>query len=160
MVEIAHISEKRGYTTIRRIDRKRTVTITAEVVDGVSPESISSQLPYDVWESTFPEIEIAKGGRQEQQSEAFDSLPAGFFGACLMIYVILAWLFGSYFQPIIVMLGIPFAMIGVIWGHYVAGVSISFLSMIGFVALSGIVVNDSLIFVEFYNTCRKNGDSP
>ena len=159
LVEIAHISEKRGYTTIRRIDRKRTVTITAEVVDGVSPESISSQLPYDVWESTFPEIEIAKGGRQEQQSEAFDSLPAGFFGACLMIYVILAWLFGSYFQPIIVMLGIPFAMIGVIWGHYVAGVSISFLSMIGFVALSGIVVNDSLIFVEFYNTCRKNGDS-
>ncbi|MBC8421662.1 efflux RND transporter permease subunit, partial [bacterium] len=59
----------------------------------------------------------------------------------------------------IVMFGIPFAMIGVIWGHYIAGVSLSFLSMIGFVALSGIVVNDSLIFVEFYNTRRKSGDN-
>ena len=57
------------------------------------------------------------------------------------------------------MLGIPFAMIGVIWGHYFAGVSLSFLSMIGFVALSGVVVNDSLIFVEFYNTRRADGDS-
>jgi multidrug efflux pump subunit AcrB len=75
-----------------------------------------------------------------------------------MIYVILAWLFGSYFQPFIVMLGIPFAMIGVIWGHYIAGVSLSFLSMIGFVALSGVVVNDSLIFVEFYNSRREAGD--
>jgi multidrug efflux pump subunit AcrB len=76
-----------------------------------------------------------------------------------MIYVILAWLFGSYFQPLIVMLGIPFAIIGVIWGHYIAGVSISFLSMIGFVALSGVVVNDSLIFVEFYNAKIKEGIS-
>jgi len=57
------------------------------------------------------------------------------------------------------MLGIPFAMIGVIWGHYFAGVSLSFLSMIGFVALSGVVVNDSLIFVEFYNARRVEGES-
>ena len=107
----------------------------------------------------FPEIEFAKGGRQEQEQEAFASLPIGFLAACLMIYIILAWLFSSYFQPFIVMFGIPFAMIGVIWGHYIVGVSLSFLSMIGFVALSGIVVNDSLIFVEFYNSRRKSGDN-
>ena len=159
LVEIAHITEQRGYTSIRRINRKRTVTVTAEVVDGVSPESVSSTLPFDVWEKDFPSVEIQKGGRQEQQAEAFASLPVGFAAACLMIYVILAWLFGSYFQPIIVMLGIPFAMIGVIWGHYFAGVSLSFLSMIGFVALSGVVVNDSLIFVEFYNAKRAQGES-
>jgi hydrophobic/amphiphilic exporter-1 (mainly G- bacteria), HAE1 family len=159
LVEIAHITEQRGYTSIRRINRKRTVTVTAEVVDGVSPESVSSTLPFDVWEKDFPSVEIQKGGRQEQQAEAFASLPVGFAAACLMIYVILAWLFGSYFQPIIVMLGIPFAMIGVIWGHYFAGVSLSFLSMIGFVALSGVVVNDSLIFVEFYNAKRAEGES-
>jgi multidrug efflux pump subunit AcrB len=57
------------------------------------------------------------------------------------------------------MLGIPFAMIGVIWGHYMAGVSISFLSMIGFVALSGVVINDSLIFVQFYNEKRIEGEA-
>jgi multidrug efflux pump subunit AcrB len=159
LVEIAHISEKRGYRAIHRLDRKRTVTVTAEVIDGESPESIAAQLPFEKWQNEFPTVQFAKGGRQEQQAEAFASLPLGFAAACLMIYVILAWLFGSYFQPLIVMLGIPFAMIGVIWGHYFAGVSLSFLSMIGFVALSGVVVNDSLIFVEFYNTRRADGDS-
>ena len=159
LVEVAQITEKRGYTTINRVDRKRTVTVTAEVIDSVSPESIASLLPFEKWQAAFPDIVFSKGGRQEQQAEAFTSLPMGFAAACLMIYVILAWLFGSYFQPLIVMLGIPFAMIGVIWGHYIAGVSLSFLSMIGFVALSGVVVNDSLIFVEFYNSRRKAGES-
>ena len=159
LVEIANITEHRGYRTIHRLNRKRTVTITAEVIDGVSPESVTSTLPFDEWNATFPEVQIQKGGRQEQQIEAFSSLPIGFAAACLMIYVILAWLFGSYYQPLVVMLGIPFAMIGVIWGHYFAGVSLSFLSMIGFVALSGVVVNDSLIFVEFYNAKRVEGES-
>ena len=159
LVEVAHITEQRGYTTINRFNRKRTVVLTAETVDGVSPESVTAELPFDHWRSEFPDVEIKEGGRQEQQAEAFSSLPIGFAAACLMIYVILAWLFGSYFQPLIVMLGIPFAMIGVIWGHYIAGVSLSFLSMIGFVALSGVVVNDSLIFVEFYNSRRLDGAS-
>jgi multidrug efflux pump subunit AcrB len=134
------------------------VTVTAETVDGVSPELVAAQLPFADWRHAFPEIEFTQGGRQEQQAEAFASLPMGFLAACLMIYVILAWLFNSYFQPLIVMLGIPFAMIGVIWGHYIVGVSLTFLSMIGFVALSGVVVNDSLIFVEFYNSRRTRGD--
>jgi hydrophobic/amphiphilic exporter-1 (mainly G- bacteria), HAE1 family len=159
LVEVARLTEKRGFTTIRRLDRQRTVTVTAETLDGVSPESVASILPFEAWQQDFPDVTIKKGGRQEQQAEAFASLPVGFLAACLMIYVILAWLFGSYFQPLIVMLGIPFAIIGVIWGHMFAGVSLSFLSMIGFVALSGIVVNDSLIFVEFYNARREEGDS-
>jgi len=159
IVEIARISETRGYSSIRRIDRKRTVMVTAEIAEGVSPESISSALPFESWRAQFPTIEILAGGRQEDEADAFASLPYGFGAACLLIYIILAWLFRSYFQPLIVMLGIPFALIGVIWGHYIAGVSLSFLSMIGFVALSGVVVNDSLIFVEFYNGRRSAGDT-
>ena len=158
IVEVARITESRGFSMINRIDRKRTVVITAEITDGVSPESVSSILPYKSWRDAFPEIEIIAGGRQEEEAEAFASLPYGFGAACLLIYVILAWLFSSYFQPLVVMLGIPFALIGVIWGHYIADVSLSFLSMIGFVALSGVVVNDSLIFVEFYNERRTAGD--
>lgn len=159
LVEVARITERRGYRTINRLNRQQTVTVTAETIEGVSPESVVSNLPFDAWEAEFPNVIFTKGGRQEQQAEAFASLPLGFAAACLMIYVILAWLFGSYFQPLLVMLGIPFAMIGVIWGHYIAGVSLSFLSMIGFVALSGVVVNDSLIFVEFYNSRREKGDN-
>ena len=86
---------------------------------------VYAQFPFEKWSVAFPGIDFASGGRQEQQLQAFDSLPIGFAAACLMIYVILAWLFGSYLQPLIVMLGIPFALIGVIWGHYIAGINIS-----------------------------------
>jgi multidrug efflux pump subunit AcrB len=81
----------------------------------------------------------------------------GLAAACVMIYVILAWLFSSYVQPLIVMLIIPFTLIGVTWGHLLLGYDITFLSLIGMVALTGIVVNDSLILVEFYNHERAAG---
>ena len=75
----------------------------------------------------------------------------------MLIYIILAWLFGSYTQPLAIMLAIPFAITGVIWGHLLLGYQLTFLSLIGFVALSGIVVNDSLILVEFFNGLRREG---
>ncbi|MEM1099504.1 MAG: efflux RND transporter permease subunit, partial [Planctomycetota bacterium] len=74
-----------------------------------------------------------------------------------MIYIILAWLFGSYLQPLTVMAVIPFSLIGAIWGHFFLGYSLTFLSLIGLVALAGIVVNDSLIYVQFFNERRRAG---
>jgi multidrug efflux pump subunit AcrB len=76
-----------------------------------------------------------------------------------MIYVILAWLFASYLQPFAVMLAIPFGLIGVIWGHLILGFDITFLSLIGVVALAGIVVNNSLILIDLFNRLRANGES-
>ena len=100
-------------------------------------------------------VELA--GQQREFQKAFSTLPLGFLAACVMIYIILAWLFGSFMQPIAIMLAIPFSAIGVIWGHMILGYQMTFLSLIGMVALSGIVVNDSLILVEFYNTMRREG---
>jgi multidrug efflux pump subunit AcrB len=77
--------------------------------------------------------------------------------ASIMIYVILAWLFGSYLQPFAVMLAIPFSLIGVVWGHWMLGYQLTFLSLIGVVALAGVVVNNSLILVEFFNLNRAAG---
>ena len=77
----------------------------------------------------------------------------------LLIYLILAWLFGSYGLPLTVMTAIPFGIVGVVWGHLLLGYELTFLSIIGFVALSGIVVNDSLILVDFYLGERKRGMS-
>ena len=74
-----------------------------------------------------------------------------------MIYVILAWLFASYIQPLAVMLAIPFGLIGVIWGHLILGFDLTFLSLIGVVALAGIVVNNSLILIEFFNRYLEEG---
>ena len=98
-----------------------------------------------------PGVGISTGGRQQDLYDAMNTLPYAAGAAALMIYVILAWLFSSYLQPLAVMLAIPFGAIGVVWGHFLLGYDITFLSLIGFVALAGIVVNNSLIFVEFFN---------
>jgi multidrug efflux pump subunit AcrB len=118
-----------------------------------------ASLPIEEWKQEYPDLEITEGGRQESQSRAFASLPTGYLAALAMIYGILACLFGSYTLPLTVMLGIPFAIIGVIWGHILLGYEITFLSIIGFVALSGIVVNDSLILVHYYQQERERGVS-
>jgi len=75
----------------------------------------------------------------------------------VLIYVILAWLFSSYVQPIVVLAAVPFATIGMILGHLVLGFDLTILSLIGFIALTGVVVNDSLIFMSFYNSARERG---
>lgn len=155
--EIAQITDGAAYATVRRVDRQRATTVTAATAPGLSPEDIVRDFPLDEVRGAYPDVEITLGGRQEQMIEAFGSLPLGFGAALIMIYVILAWLFGSYTQPLAVMLAIPFGVIGVIWGHVFLGYKLTFLSMIGFVALSGIVVNDSLILTDFYNKKRKEG---
>lgn len=157
MREVADIREGLTYSTIRRIDRQRTITVSAATAPGLSPEDVVRQLPIEHLRSQYPYVTLEMGGRQEQQMDAFASLPLGFAAAAVMIYVILAWLFGSYAQPLIVMLTIPFSLVGAILGHFVMGFDITFLSVIGFVALSGVVVNDSLVFMEFYNHLRQSG---
>lgn len=157
--EIAEIREDSGYATIKRINRRRAVTVTAETAPDRSPEQVMTEFAPTLAElrESHPLVTISSGGRQENLAEAFASLPYGFGAAILMIYVILAWLFSSYIQPLAVMLAIPFGIIGVVWGHWLTGYDPTFLSLIGFVALSGIVVNDSLILVEFYNGARAKG---
>lgn len=180
--EIADINDASSYTTIRRTDGNRSTDVTADVAVGISPEDIVGDLtaaktedakrfgifpykkevgpsPLDQIRQKHPKVEIKFSGRQEQLGDAFASLPIGMAAAVLMIYIILAWLFGSYFQPLVVLSVVPFGIVGVSWGHFLLGYDMTFLSLIGFVALSGIIVNDSLIYVEFYNGMRKAGES-
>jgi len=154
LVEVAEITWGSSYSTVKRIDRRRAVTVTADTDPQTNPERVMAAFPLEEIRSGHALVSIEKGGRQENLREAMSTLPYGFAAALVMIYVILAWLFSSYMQPIAVMLAIPFGIIGVIWGHFLMGYTMTFLSLIGFVALSGIVVNDSLILVQFYNTLR------
>ncbi|MEM1212951.1 MAG: efflux RND transporter permease subunit [Planctomycetota bacterium] len=156
--EIAEIEDATSYSSLSRQDRERSITVSAETVPGLSPESITPKLPLAEVQAKYPDLTIEVAGRQENLGEAFASLPYGFMAAVGMIYVILAMLFNSFFQPILVMLVIPFATVGMIWGHVILGFDLTFLSLIGFVALSGIVVNDSLILVQFYNYKREHGE--
>ncbi|MEO1717446.1 MAG: efflux RND transporter permease subunit, partial [Planctomycetota bacterium] len=158
--EVVRIEEVEGYATVRRLDGDRAVTVTADVNRAAgNPETITAALAPRVEQlaSETPGIEILARGRQEDVADSFATLPLGMAVAAGLIFVILAWLFGSYTQPLVVMSAIPFATIGMIWGHFALGYSMTFLSLIGFVALTGVVVNDSLILMEFYNHERRRG---
>ena len=157
--EIAVVTEGEANSVIRRIDRERAVTVTADVDPFTSPESVTAAMgpALEDIRAKHPTVKIDIGGRQQDVYDAFESLPIAMLAACVMIYVILAWLFGSYLQPFAVMLAIPFSLIGVVWGHWLLGFDLTFLSLIGVVALAGVVVNNSLIFVEFLNRNRRAG---
>ncbi|GAB4386957.1 MAG: efflux RND transporter permease subunit [Phycisphaerales bacterium] len=159
--EVAQIEEAASYTSIRRLDRERAITVSGDVnrATGANPEAITAAIqPFlRELERDYPGLRVLERGRQKQVAESMATLPLGMAVALGLIYVVLAWLFRSYAQPLIVMTAIPFATIGVVWGHLILGYSMTFLSLIGFVALSGVVVNDSLIFMEFFNSERRRG---
>jgi len=160
LAEVAKINETTGYATIRRLNRKRSISVLGDIDQAVTnPETVVAAMqPYFAQlEDEFPGIGIEARGRQLETQKSLAGIKIGFVVASLLIYVILAWLFQSYFQPLAVMLAIPFSMIGVVWGHYVTGLDMMILSLIGFVALTGIIVNDSLIYMEFYNHRRAEG---
>lgn len=160
LAEVAEITEGEGYATLRRLNRERAVTVTADVNRSVAnPEEITAELLPIVRRlaDETPGVRVLARGRQEDLADSFRSLPIGMLAAVGMIYVILAWLFSSYTQPLIVLTAIPFALIGVVWSHLALGFDMTILSLIGFVALTGIVVNDSLILMEFFNHKREEG---
>ena len=160
LTEVAELSEAEAFATVRRVDRERAVTITAQVLRSVTnPDEVTRDLRPKIvaLDRANPGVRILERGRQKDMQESFSTLPLGMGVAGVLIYVILTWLFGNWIQPLVVMAAIPFATIGMIWGHLLLGFSMTFLSLIGFVALSGVVVNDSLIFMEFFNEKRREG---
>ncbi len=158
--EVATLDTRRGYATLARVDGKRAFTIKAEIDDArANTNEVTTDLARKLVgiEERFPGVSVSFEGVKKQTMESFSSLKWGFPAALLMIYVIIAILFRSYLQPVIVMLAIPFSFIGAIFGHFVTSNPFTILSMIGSVALAGIVVNDSLILVDFTNRARRLG---
>ena len=149
----------RGYSSIRRKDRVRVVTVTAEVNDAVANANdilgdvTSSYLPALM--ARYPGLTYTLEGEQRNQQESIESLSFGFLVALLVIYGLLAIPFKSYVQPMIIMSVIPFGIVGAVMGHLIMGFAISLLSLFGIVALSGVVVNDSLVLVDFINRGRE-----
>lgn len=149
-----------GYTreSITRIDGKRAIYLTAEVdKDLVSGSELVQQLKRDLVPQLlrqFAGLDIHFGGEAEQQAETQSSMIQQFLLALLIIYILLAVPLGSYTQPVLIMTAIPFGIIGAIIGHWITGLSLGILSFNGIVALSGVVVNDSLLLVARFNDIR------
>lgn len=157
----AQIAVARGPAAIQRTDRRRVINVTADVdklrgnaneIIGDLEGSVLPRLRQD-----FPGISYSFAGEQQEQRDSLRGLARGFSIALLAIYALLAIPFKSYFQPIIVMSAIPFGLIGALLGHVVMGKNLSLLSMFGIVALTGVVVNDSLVMVDFINRSYRGG---
>ena len=152
--EVAEIKRGKAYTTINRRDGRRVVSVTADVTprnqaDLVLEAVMKDTLPQLL--NKYPGLSYGFEGRQADRKESMVALGRGMIVAMMMVYVLLAIPFRSYFQPAIIMVSIPFGIFGAIVGHLIMGYDLSILSMFGIVALSGVVVNDALVLIDFAN---------
>ncbi|EDM76796.1 hypothetical protein PPSIR1_18882 [Plesiocystis pacifica SIR-1] len=145
-------------TSIEREDGRRKVVVSAELAPGVpSPRPVLEALDEGVFDdlrARYPELDIEMVGAQREQRETFAALGRGYLLALLLIYALLAIPFRSYVQPVIIMMVIPFGFVGAIAGHALMGYGLSLMSMFGLIALSGVVVNDSLVLIDATNKAR------
>ena len=156
------INRGRAYTDINRRDGRRIVSVEADVRPrsqaGQVLESLKSETLPGL-EKKYPGLTFSFEGRQADQRESMQSLMRGLLAALVVIYGLLAIPLNSYIQPLIIMAAIPFGIVGAVIGHLIMGYSLSVLSMFGVVALCGVVVNDSLVLINFANLKERTGMS-
>ncbi len=159
---VASITHTRGYTGIRRVDGQRTITVTGDVDTRVAntadiiKDTKARFMPK--LKKEFPNISIDLEGQAKEMKTSMGgmlkALGIGIFG----VFCLLSFQFRSFQEPLVIMVTIPFALIGVIWGHLLMGVDLSMPSMLGFVSLAGIVVNDSILLVSFVKLHTAKGE--
>lgn len=160
--DVADIRTGVGASQINRDDRKRALSIFAEVEPGkttVVEATNALQQRFGNVGDRYPGQRVVVKGERQEMEESLAALPQISLIALFVIYFLLGSLFRSFIQPFIVMAAIPFALDGVVIGHFLMGENMSFLSVMGFITLAGVVVNDSLIVVDFINRSRKQGMS-
>jgi multidrug efflux pump subunit AcrB len=150
---IADIDEQREFSSITRINHQRTVTITGDIDADIAntSEVIADTRDrfLDGLQQRYPGMFISLEGEVKNSQETNQSILVGFMLGIFGVYFLLSFQFRNYREPLVVLMNIPLALIGVIWGHKIMGLDITMPSMIGFVSLAGIVVNDSILLVEF-----------
>lgn len=161
LASVAQVSYGYARDTITRIDGKRAIYISADVdKDVVSATELVQTLKDTVVPdllADYPGLSVHFGGEAEQQAETQSSMMQMFLLALLIIYMLLAIPLKSYSQPLLIMTSIPFGIVGAIIGHWLNDLSLGILSLNGIIALSGVVVNDSLLLVSRFNTLREEG---
>ena len=157
--QVAVVEPGRGFASIRRVDRQRAINVTAAVDASVtSSQAVIADLERRILPGVlagFPGISYSFEGAQAEQRDTIGGLQRGFALGLLMIFALLAIPLRSYLKPLIIMSAIPFGLVGAVWGHILLGLDVTMMSMFGLVALTGVVVNDSLIMVDFINRKRE-----
>lgn len=159
--ELADIEFAEGYSTITRIDRQRSVNVRARAdKDKVEPFRVVKEVREEKIQRILdkhPSVSFQLQGATQDEAEATGSLAIGGLLAMFAVYALMAIPLKSYSQPLIIMSVIPFGMIGAVIGHWVIGMPVSILSLFGIIALAGVVVNDSLVMVDYVNRAREMG---
>ena len=152
---VAHAEIVPGYSSIKRVDGLRRIVVSAEVDPArANAQAISAELERSVFPAIardFPGARADFSGDSRETAESFDSLKVGFPLAVLGIYAVVAAMFRSYLQPLVILFTVPFGLVGAVLGHLLLGFKLSLMSMFGMVALAGVVVNDAIVLIEAFN---------
>ena len=159
--ELAEIPLDRGFSEINRVDQMRSITVSADLDETTANSNLiiaelQKEFVPDLVKK-YPAVSIRWEGQREQSNESVGSLMVGFTIAILAMYVLLVIQFRSYVQPVLILAIIPFGMIGAVWGHALLGLPLTLFSMFGLVALSGVVINDSIVLIDFINSRVRDG---
>ncbi|MEM7478682.1 MAG: efflux RND transporter permease subunit, partial [Planctomycetota bacterium] len=165
ITELAEITVAQAYAEINRLNQQRSITITADLDKTEGNQFEISQSLKDAfasaeWKEKYPDVGVNWEGQSQQTTESLTSLMVGSAAAMVIMYLLLVVEFRSYFQPLLIMAIIPFGAIGAAWGHLLMNLEITLFSFFGLVALTGIVVNDSIVLVDFINARVRGGMDP
>ena len=162
--QVANVGFANSPTTIHRIDQRRSVTVTASVDARVlTGQEANIELEGTLLATLrdqYPGFTYSHGGEQRQQREVNSALPKSLFFALVVMYAMMAIPLGSYTQPFIVLAAIPLGLVGALAGHMLFGLSLAFTSIQGLIGVGGVVVNDSLMMINFINKAREDGIEP
>ncbi len=158
---LADVTMKQGYVSIEHAQRQRVVKIYADVDEAVTK---ANEVRQTIEQGLLPDLanrylglRYSMEGEGKEQAESLGDLKLGFLFAIFCIYALLAVPFRSFMQPFVVMIAIPFGVVGAVIGHLIMGMDITFISLFGIVGLAGVVVNDSLVLIHATNRLRKEG---
>jgi len=160
LANVVNTSGRRGFETVAHAEGKLAVTVGASVNPAKANENaIRARVGQELLPTleTKHGVEFSQEGRAADQRETLADMQVGAMIALALIYLVLAWVFGSYSWPLVVMTVIPFGIVGAIWGHWWMNIDVTILSLFGFFGLSGIVINDSIILVMFFKKLIANG---
>lgn len=163
LTTVASIEESRAFSSINRQDGRRIVTVTAEVDEALNTPAVANAAVIETLmpdiEAEFPGLRWEQAGSTREQSEDLASLGRAGIVVLIIIYALVATQLRSYVQPLAVLASIPLGVAGAILGHWVLGYPLSFPSIFGIVALSGVAVNASVVLIDFYNSHKDDGKS-
>ncbi|MET0028784.1 MAG: efflux RND transporter permease subunit [Candidatus Thiodiazotropha sp.] len=160
LAQVAEFKPGRAFTQIERRNGRRTITVTANVEPISETARVLAEVKTEMLPALlkdYPGLSYSFEGRQASMRDAVDSFIVSVSGALIVIYALLAVPFRSYIQPMIVMSAIPFGAVGAILGHLLMGYNLSMISIMGMIALGGVVVNDALVMIDYANNRRREG---